>query len=101
MLDEVITKTLQSEAQFQAVSIPEIEIVSDDALGELVLSGDETAFAEIFERYKRHVTRTVGRFFKERTEVEEHVQQAFVKAFTSLSKYHGGVENSFAAWLTR
>jgi len=103
MLDEVLTTTatLQSEAQFQAVSVPESDPISDDALVELVLSGDEAAFAQIFEKYKRHVTRTVGRFFKERSEVEEHVQQAFVKAYTSLARYHGGVENSFAAWLTR
>jgi len=101
MLDEVITTTLQSEAQFQAVSISDSAPISDDGLVELVLNGDQTAFAEIFEKYKHHVTRTVGRFFKQRTDVEEHVQQTFVKAYTSLSRYHGGVENSFAAWITR
>src|SRR3954447_18811936 len=101
MLDEVLRTTLQSEAQLGAVSFSDGQPTSDDALVELVLNGDETAFAEIFERYKRHITRTVGRFFSERPEVEEHVQQAFVKAYTSLSRYHGGEENSFAAWITR
>ena len=100
MLDEVFT-TLQSEAQLPAVSFSDGRPTSDDALVELVLNGDETAFAEIFERYKKHVTRTVGRFFSERPEVEEHVQQAFVKAYTSLARYRGGEENSFAAWITR
>jgi RNA polymerase sigma-70 factor (ECF subfamily) len=101
MLDEVLRTTLQSEAQLGAVSFSDGQPTSDDALVELVLNGDETAFAEIFDRYKRHVTRTVGRFFSERPEVEEHVQQAFVKAYTSLSHYRGGEENSFAAWITR
>src|SRR5947207_9546609 len=101
MLDEVLTTTLQSEAQLPVVAFSETDTASDDALVELVLNGDETAFAEIFDRYKRHVTRTVGRFFTERPEVEEHVQQAFVKVYTSLSRYRGGEENSFAAWLTR
>jgi len=101
MLNEVLTTTLQSEAQLPVVSFSDSRPTSDDALVELVLNGDETAFAEIFDRYKRHVTRTVGRFFSERPEVEEHVQQAFVKAYTSLSRYRGGEENSFAAWITR
>jgi RNA polymerase sigma-70 factor (ECF subfamily) len=100
MLDEVLT-TLQSEAQLPAVSFSDTRPTSDDALVELVLNGDETAFAEIFDRYKRHVTRTVGRFFSERPEVEEHVQQAFVKTYTSLERYRGGEDNSFAAWITR
>jgi RNA polymerase sigma-70 factor (ECF subfamily) len=100
MLDEVLT-TLQSEAQLPAVSFSDGRPTSDEALVELVLNGDETAFAEIFDRYKRHITRTVGRFFSEKPEVEEHVQQAFVKAYTSLSRYRGGEENSFAAWMTR
>jgi len=101
MLNEVLTTTLQSEAQLPVVGFSDSRPTSDDALVELVLNGDETAFAEIFDRYKRHVTRTVGRFFSERPEVEEHVQQAFVKAYTSLSRYRGGEENSFAAWITR
>ncbi|HEY2847543.1 MAG TPA: sigma-70 family RNA polymerase sigma factor [Pyrinomonadaceae bacterium] len=101
MLDEVLTTTLQSEAQLPLVSFSDSQPLSDDALVELVLNGNETAFAEIFDRYKRHVTRTVGRFFSERPAVEEHVQQAFVKAYTSLARYRGGGENSFAAWITR
>jgi RNA polymerase sigma-70 factor (ECF subfamily) len=101
MLNEVLTTTLQSEAQLPVVSFSDSRPTSDDALVELVLNGDEAAFAEIFDRYKRHVTRTVGRFFSERPEVEEHVQQAFVKAYTSLSRYRGGEDSSFAAWITR
>ena len=101
MLDEVLTTTLQSEAQLPGITFSDTDPASDDRLVELVLDGDETAFAEIFERYKRHVTGTVGRFFSERTEVDEHVQQAFVKVYTSLSRYQGGEQNSFAAWVTR
>ncbi|HEV7700443.1 MAG TPA: sigma-70 family RNA polymerase sigma factor [Pyrinomonadaceae bacterium] len=101
MLDEVFLTILQSEAQLPAIQFSDNDPTSDDRLVELVLAGEETAFAEIFERYKRHVTLTVGRFFSDRAEVEEHVQQAFVKAYTSLNRYRGGEDNSFAAWLTR
>ena len=75
--------------------------LSDDQLVEAVLAGDEAAFAEIFERYKLPVTRTVGRFFRDRGEAEEFVQVSFTKAYFSLKKYRGGEDRSFAAWLTR
>lgn len=47
------------------------------------------------------MTRTVGRFFRERCDVEEMVQQSFTKTYFSLKKYRGGVDRSFAAWITR
>ncbi|MEQ1924418.1 MAG: RNA polymerase sigma factor [Pyrinomonadaceae bacterium] len=74
---------------------------ADDQLVEAVLAGDDDAFAEIFDRYKLPLTRTVGRFFRERTEVEEFVQQSFTKVYFSLKRYRGGEERSFAAWLSR
>ena len=101
MLDEVLKNTLQTEAQLPVIKVSDDTPTTDDALVELVLDGDGAAFGELFERYKRHVTRTVGRFFSERSEVEEHVQQAFVKAYTSIGRYRGGEDNAFAAWLTR
>jgi RNA polymerase sigma-70 factor (ECF subfamily) len=74
---------------------------SDAWLVQAVLDGDENAFADIFERYKKPVTRIVGRFFRDRNEIEEFVQQSFIKAYVSLNKFRGGEDNSFAAWLTR
>lgn len=74
---------------------------TDDGLVQAVLEGDERAFAEIFERYKRSMTRVVGRFFRERSDIEECVQVCFTKAYFSLNKYKGGEERSFPSWLTR
>jgi len=101
MLDEVLNIDLQSTTQLTAME-PVVEATrTDEFLVRSVLDGDETAFAEIFERYKRPVTRTAGRFFKERADIEECVQKAFTKAYFSLSKFRGAEERSLSSWLTR
>lgn len=101
MFDEVLKINLQREAQFPAIEFTDGTPVSDVHLVENVLAGDEASFAEIFERYKRHVAQVVGRFFRNRSEIEEHVQQAFAKTYFSLDKFRGLQEKSLAAWITK
>ena len=101
MFDEVLKINLQREAQFPAIEFTDGTPLSDAKLVENVLAGDEASFAEIFERYKKHVTRVAGRFFRDRSEIEEHVQQAFTKAYFSLDKFRGLQEKSLAAWITK
>ena len=43
-----------------------VEPITDDELVGAVLAGDETAFNEIFERYRRLVAHLVSRFFNQR-----------------------------------
>lgn len=74
---------------------------SDGQLVSAVLNGDERAFEEIFERYRRLVSKTVGKFFRDRNDVEEFVQQSFTKVYLSLSKFKGSNSDSLAPWITR
>ncbi len=99
MLDEVIDISLQTKPMLRSIERP--DALADEALVDAVLAGDEHAFAVIFDRHKRHVTRVVGRFFTDRSEIEEFVQQSFTKAYFSLKAFRGGAEHSMAAWLTR
>ena len=101
MLDEVLKINLQTSVEIPAINVSEKIVVSDDKLVAAVLAGDEAAFAEIFDRYKLQMTRTVGRFFRDRGEAEEFVQVSFTKAYFSLKKYRGVEDRSFPAWLTR
>lgn len=101
MLDEVSNTGLQNEAKSSAVGFSDGAQVTDEQLVRAVLAGDEQAYAEIFERYKRLVTGVVGRFFRNRSEIEECVQQSFAKAYFSLKHFRGESGNSFPAWLTR
>jgi len=41
----------------------------------------------------------VGRFFRDRSQVEDLAQEVFLKAFTQLKNYEG--RGSFEGWLTR
>jgi RNA polymerase sigma-70 factor, ECF subfamily len=74
---------------------------TDDALVAAIAAGDETAFEQLFERYRRHVARVAGRFFAQRDQMEEIVQDSFTKAYFALGTYHGTHAASFKAWLTQ
>lgn len=99
MFDEVLNINLQRQAS--SLEIESAGARRDDVLVDAVLDGEDAAFAELFEKYSLAVTRVVARFFSDRSEIEEMVQQTFTKAYFSLKKYRGGEQNSFPAWLTR
>jgi RNA polymerase sigma-70 factor (ECF subfamily) len=101
MFDEVLKIKLQDEVQASGIALTDAVPTTDEYLVSAVLDGDDTAFAEIFDRYKLLVTRVVGRFFRDRSEIEEFVQQSFTKIYLSLAKFRGGEKDSFPAWISR
>ena len=60
---------------------------------------DERAFEEILRRYGPRVFAIAGKFFRQRAQVEDAAQEAFLKAYTQLSKYEG--RGSLEGWLSR
>ncbi len=74
---------------------------TDDELVAAVRGGDEAAFTQLFERHRHLVSRLGYRFFPRREQVEEIIQEAFVKAYFALDGYQGGYEKSFVSWLAR
>lgn len=74
---------------------------TDDALVGATVAGDEGAFEQLFERHRRQVARIAGRFFAQREQLEEIIQDTFTKAYFALSTYHGTHAASFKAWLTQ
>lgn len=101
MAEEVINISLQRKAQLPTIEFANDAPLTDERLVQMTLAGDETAFAEIFERYKRPATRVISRYFRERSDIEEFVQQSFAKAYFSLRDFRGGDDRSFAAWMKR
>lgn len=84
------------------IELPEpVAPTPDDKLVAATISGDETAFAELFARHRRMVAGVGGRFFQSREQIEEVIQMSFCQAYQSLRQYRGGEERSFAAWLKR
>src|SRR5436305_3472237 len=100
-----ISRTWQDQTLISAAHSAEQDIVesfarSDRQLAELVLSGDETAFEEIFDRHKRLVASIAARYFRRPDQVEEIIQIAFAKVYFELGNFRGAHEFSLAGWLS-
>lgn len=74
---------------------------TDDALVAAAGAGDEAAFEMLFNRHRRQVARIAGRFFSQRDQIEEIIQDSFTKVYFALHTYHGTHEASFRAWLAQ
>ncbi len=101
MIDETIKINPVRNVNLSATKLSEPSEITDDELVKLVLAGDEAAFACVFERYRKLVVHLVGRFFRQRQEIEDIVQQAFTKIYFSLKDFRGGHDKSFSAWASR
>ena len=67
-------------------------------------SGDESAFEELFNRHRRRVTLIAGRFFRQREQMEEIVQETFTKVYFALDSYTNSEtddDSLFAGWVAR
>jgi RNA polymerase sigma-70 factor (ECF subfamily) len=76
-------------------------VKSDCQLVELVLAGDETAFEQIFDRYKRLVAAVASRYFQHPEQIDEIIQISFAKVFFELKEFRGKHDFSMASWLRR
>jgi len=69
----------------------DIEIISR------VLKGEQSAYAELVNRYQNYVFTLVLRFTENREDAEEIAQDVFVKAYRSLADFRG--DSKFSTWL--
>jgi RNA polymerase sigma-70 factor, ECF subfamily len=95
--ENLITRADEDVANHAAVRVTR----SDSQLVELVLSGDETAFEQLFDRHKRMVALVAGRYFRRPEQIEEIIQIGFAKAFVELANFRGRHDLSLASWLAR
>jgi RNA polymerase sigma-70 factor, ECF subfamily len=72
---------------------------SDAELVRLALQRDGEAFRAIMQRHNRRLYRVARSVMHDDSEAEDVVQEAYVLAFTNLSKFRA--ESSLATWLTR
>ncbi|MGH9751839.1 MAG: RNA polymerase sigma factor [Blastocatellia bacterium] len=88
----------ETDAEMSAEAPTEM---TDDELVAAARAGDEFAFGRLFERHRRLVSKLGYRFFSRREQVEEIIQESFIKAYFALDDYQGGGEKSFVSWLAR
>lgn len=72
---------------------------SDSELIAAVLGGDTASFEPLIQKYQSRVFSTARRYARRESEVEDIVQEVFVKAFQKLGSYRG--EAPFEHWLMR
>jgi RNA polymerase sigma-70 factor, ECF subfamily len=76
-----------------------MEREADQVLVSRVQAGDQAAFNLLVLKYQRKVLRLVSRIVRDPAEVEDVVQEAFVKAYRALPQFRG--ESAFYTWLYR
>jgi RNA polymerase sigma-70 factor (ECF subfamily) len=62
-------------------------------------AGDEAAYLWLLERYRSRVVRLAAHVLRRDSEAEDVAQEAFLRAFRGLSRFHG--DRSFRTWLFR
>lgn len=69
----------------------------DKELVARALEGDETAYAELLERFRRPIFSLIYRMIGDREQAEDLAQESFVKAFNNLDSYNPDFR--FSSWL--
>jgi RNA polymerase sigma factor (sigma-70 family) len=70
---------------------------TDKEIIERTLAGDTRIFSELVKRYQNFVFTITLRYTPNREDAEEIAQDAFIKAYKSLSSFRG--ESKFSTWL--
>jgi RNA polymerase sigma-70 factor (ECF subfamily) len=72
---------------------------ADQQLVERVQSGDKRAFDVLVLKYQHRIYSLVSRFIRDPDEVQDVVQESFIKAYRALPGFRG--ESAFFTWLYR
>jgi RNA polymerase sigma-70 factor (ECF subfamily) len=76
-----------------------VEKNTDSQLVKRVQKGDKRAFDLLVIKYQHKIIGLVSRYIKDRNEVEDVAQEAFVKAYRAIPKFRG--DSAFYTWLYR
>ncbi|HET7158959.1 MAG TPA: sigma-70 family RNA polymerase sigma factor [Burkholderiales bacterium] len=71
----------------------------DRELVRLAQSGDARAFEALVVKYQRRIARHVARYIARAGEVEDIVQEVFIRAYRGLASFRG--DSAFYSWLYR
>ncbi|MCB0718565.1 MAG: sigma-70 family RNA polymerase sigma factor [Bacteroidetes bacterium] len=76
---------------------PSASSEQDRRLVERALGGDESAYAELVSKYTNALQRHIARMIRGASEVDDLVQECFIKAFGALPSY--SFDYAFSTWL--
>jgi RNA polymerase sigma-70 factor (ECF subfamily) len=75
------------------------EPIQDRELVRLAQAGDAKAFEALVVKYQRRIARHVARYVKAAGDVEDVVQETFIRAYRGLTSFRG--DSAFYSWLYR
>lgn len=73
--------------------------LEDDKLVKKAIGGDENAYKQLVNKYQRALYFHILKMIKDKEQVEDLVQETFVKAFDNLNTY--STNYAFSTWLYR
>lgn len=76
-----------------------LAVDTDAELVRRVQDGDTRAFDMLFDRYKHRIHSLVSRFVDTHEDIEEIVQESFIKAYKAMPRFRG--DSQFYTWLYR
>ncbi|HRR09648.1 MAG TPA: sigma-70 family RNA polymerase sigma factor [Rhodothermales bacterium] len=79
------------------VSAPSASSVQDRTWVEQALTGNEAAFQRLMNKYREPIWHHIRKMIRNDEEVDDLVQEAFIKAFSSLGSY--STQFAFSTWL--
>lgn len=75
------------------------ETAQDAELVRLAQAGDAKAFEALVVKYQRRIARHLARYAKAAGDVEDLVQETFIRAYRGLASFRG--DSAFYSWLYR
>ena len=74
-------------------------VLPDDAIVKRVIAGEKELFEILLRRYNQLLFRVLRGYLKDAVEVEDAMQNAYLKAFDKLYQFQG--HSRFSTWLVR
>lgn len=62
------------------------------------LAGNSSAFSTLMFLYKKRVNAIARRFFKNQSDIDDFIQDVFIKVYKNLDTYKG--QSKFSTWIT-
>jgi RNA polymerase sigma-70 factor (ECF subfamily) len=93
------SKSANSETSDSPRENPSESSLEDDKLVKKAIGGNEGAYKRLVDKYERALFFHILKMVKDREQVEDLVQETFVKAFDNLNTYN--TNYAFSTWLYR
>lgn len=77
----------------------DLQQLSDESLATYLQSGQKQAFEILIDRYQDKITRYARRFFADKEDVEDLVQDVFLKVYLNINSYDSS--QRFSPWIYR